>query len=143
MPFGSCPSYPQLAQENAALRDSGSTLRQVPDPDEVVRHKLRYCGARTGTDRRAGIDDAGVLDRFHEVAIHDAWVPYDRSAPYDTYRDARHQLCTVHALARRLLDRQDDKISGCLRTLAGANFSTRSLRRSQMQTRTARIVSCR
>jgi hypothetical protein len=30
--------------------------------------------------------------RFHGVAVHDAW------APYDTYVEARHQLCCGHAL---------------------------------------------
>jgi hypothetical protein len=30
--------------------------------------------------------------RFHGVAVHDAW------APYDTYVEARHQLCCAHAL---------------------------------------------
>jgi Transposase IS66 family len=38
-----------------------------------------------------GIDDVGVLTRFRGVAVHDAW------APYDTYTDARHQLCCAHA----------------------------------------------
>jgi len=33
-----------------------------------------------------------VLGRFRGVAVHDAW------APYDTYADARHQLCCAHAL---------------------------------------------
>ena len=34
----------------------------------------------------------GVLGRFHGVAVHDAW------APYDTYLDPAHQLCCAHVL---------------------------------------------
>ena len=135
--------------------------------------------ASTGTfsllhvHRRRGREamlDAGVLDRFAGIAVHDAW------APYDTFTDAHHVLCGAHllrelqavidnapqapwcwaqqvtdkhrALARRIRDRLPaylafasdpaipfdnnaaereirmakirQKISGCLRTLAGA-----------------------
>ena len=41
---------------------------------------------------RKGMDDAGVLDRFRGVAVHDAW------APYDSYLDVEHQLCCAHVL---------------------------------------------
>jgi transposase len=44
------------------------------------------------TRGRAGLDAAGVLGRFHGIAVHDAW------APYDTYLDITHQLCCAHAL---------------------------------------------
>jgi len=37
-------------------------------------------------------NDAGVLGRFHGVAVHDAW------APYDSYLNVAHQLCCAHAL---------------------------------------------
>jgi Transposase and inactivated derivatives len=39
-----------------------------------------------------GMKAAGVLPRFHGVAVHDAW------APYDTYSDAEHALCNAHLL---------------------------------------------
>lgn len=45
---------------------------------------------------QAGIDHAGVLGRFRGVAEHDAW------APYDTYFDAEHQLCSAHALREKV-----------------------------------------
>lgn len=41
---------------------------------------------------RKGMDDAGVLDRFRGVAVHDAW------APYDSYLEVEHQLCCAHVL---------------------------------------------
>jgi transposase len=53
------------------------------------KYTLITCHPKRG---RAGINDAGVLGRFRGVAVHDAW------APYDTYLDARHQLCCAHAL---------------------------------------------
>jgi hypothetical protein len=53
------------------------------------KYTLITCHTKRG---RKGIDDAGVLDRFHGVAVHDAW------APYDTYLDVEHQLCCAHAL---------------------------------------------
>ena len=53
------------------------------------KYTLITCHSKRG---REGIDDAGVLDRFRGVAVHDAW------APYDTYVDAEHQLCCAHAL---------------------------------------------
>ncbi|MGH3779961.1 MAG: IS66 family transposase [Pseudonocardiaceae bacterium] len=53
------------------------------------KYTLITCHAKRG---RKGIDDAGVLGRFHGVAVHDAW------APYDTYLDVEHQLCCAHAL---------------------------------------------
>jgi hypothetical protein len=53
------------------------------------RYTLITCHAKRG---RAGIDHAGILGRFTGVAVHDAW------APYDTYADAKHQLCCAHAL---------------------------------------------
>ncbi|MGI9004102.1 MAG: IS66 family transposase, partial [Pseudonocardia sp.] len=52
-------------------------------------YTLITCHAKRG---RKGIDNAGVLGRFHGVAVHDAW------APYDTYLDVEHQLCCAHAL---------------------------------------------
>jgi transposase len=50
---------------------------------------LITCHAKRGRD---GIDDAGVLSRFGGVAVHDAW------APYDTYPEVSHQLCSAHVL---------------------------------------------
>jgi transposase len=45
---------------------------------------------------RQAMEEMGILSSFAEVAVHDAW------APYDTYRAADHQLCCAHAL-RELL----------------------------------------
>ncbi|WP_405084968.1 IS66 family transposase [Microbispora sp. NBC_01389] len=45
--------------------------------------------------RKRGVeamDAAGVLPIFTGVAVHDAW------APYDTYTDATHALCSAHLL---------------------------------------------
>jgi transposase len=53
------------------------------------KYTLLTCHPKRGTK---GIDDAGVLRRFHGIAVHDAW------APYDTYTDPDHQLCCAHAL---------------------------------------------
>jgi transposase len=53
------------------------------------KYTLITCHPKRGTK---GIDDAGVLDRFRGVAVHDAW------APYDTYAGVGHQLCCAHAL---------------------------------------------
>jgi transposase len=53
------------------------------------KYTLITCHPKRGVK---GIDDAGVLARFHGVAVHDAW------APYDTYTDVEHQLCCAHAL---------------------------------------------
>jgi transposase len=53
------------------------------------RYTLITCHRGRGQD---GMDHAGVLTRFHGVAVHDAW------APYDTYVNADHQLCCAHAL---------------------------------------------
>jgi transposase len=52
------------------------------------KYTLITCHPKRG---REGIDAAGALRRFHGVAVHDAW------APYDTYVDAQHQLCYAHA----------------------------------------------
>lgn len=41
---------------------------------------------------REGIEDAGVLNRFRCVTVHDA------GAPYDAYVDADHQLYCAHVL---------------------------------------------
>jgi transposase len=53
------------------------------------KYTLITCHPKRG---RKGIDDAGVLGRFHGLAVHDAW------APYDTYPGVEHQLCCAHAL---------------------------------------------
>ena len=53
------------------------------------KYTLITCHPKRG---RKGIDDAGILTRFHGVAVHDAW------APYDSYVDVEHQLCCAHAL---------------------------------------------
>lgn len=53
------------------------------------KYTLITCHPKRG---RTGIDAAGVLPRFHGVAVHDAW------APYDSYLDVAHQLCCAHAL---------------------------------------------
>jgi transposase len=53
------------------------------------KYTLITCHPKRGKE---GIDDMGVLGRFHGVAVHDAW------APYDTYLDPAHQLCCAHAL---------------------------------------------
>lgn len=39
-----------------------------------------------------GMDAAGVLPTFTEIAVHDAW------APYDTCTAATHALCGAHVL---------------------------------------------
>jgi transposase len=52
------------------------------------KYTLITCHPQRGT---TGIDDAGVLQRFRGVAVHDAW------APYDSYVDVDHQLCCAHA----------------------------------------------
>jgi transposase len=44
---------------------------------------------RRGT---GGIDAADILPGFTGVAMHDAW------APYDTYTEATHALCSAHVL---------------------------------------------
>ncbi|MCZ0975842.1 IS66 family transposase [Streptomyces albulus] len=44
---------------------------------------------RRGTE---ATDAAGILPAFRGVAMHDAW------APYDTYTQATHALCSAHAL---------------------------------------------
>lgn len=41
---------------------------------------------------REATDASGILPAFRGVAMHDAW------APYDTYADATHALCSAHAL---------------------------------------------
>jgi hypothetical protein len=53
------------------------------------KYTLITCHPKRG---RTGIDNAGVLNRFRGIAVHDAW------APYDTYLDVEHQLCCAHAL---------------------------------------------
>src|SRR6195256_4272874 len=53
------------------------------------KYTLITCHPKRG---RKGMDDAGVLDRFRGVAVHDAW------APYDSYLDVEHQLCCAHVL---------------------------------------------
>ncbi|HET9655173.1 MAG TPA: IS66 family transposase [Kineosporiaceae bacterium] len=53
------------------------------------KYTLITCHPKRGVK---GIDAAGVLGRFHGVAVHDAW------APYDTYAEPEHQLCCAHAL---------------------------------------------
>ena len=53
------------------------------------KYTLITCHAKRG---KGGINDMGVLGRFHGVAVHDAW------APYDTYLDPAHQLCCAHVL---------------------------------------------
>ncbi|MEY9988736.1 transposase [Streptomyces sp. V4I8] len=41
---------------------------------------------------REGIDAAGILPGFTGIAMHDAW------APYDSYPQAEHALCSAHVL---------------------------------------------
>jgi transposase len=53
------------------------------------KYTLITCHPKRG---KAGMDAAGILDRFRGVAVHDAW------APYDTYLNITHQLCCAHAL---------------------------------------------
>lgn len=53
------------------------------------RYTLIGCHPKRG---RAGIDELGVLPGFTGVAVHDAW------APYDSYPNAQHQLCSAHLL---------------------------------------------
>jgi transposase len=53
------------------------------------KYTLITCHPKRG---RKGMDDAGVLDQFRGVAVHDAW------APYDSYLDVEHQLCCAHVL---------------------------------------------
>ncbi|MEU5943365.1 transposase [Micromonospora sp. NPDC047548] len=57
------------------------------------------------------MDAIGILPRFRGVAVHDAW------APYDTYTDAVHALCSAHAL--RELIYVTDTATGLVADLAG------------------------
>lgn len=41
---------------------------------------------------REAIDAFGILPGYTGIAVHDAW------APYDSYQDARHVLCSAHLL---------------------------------------------
>jgi hypothetical protein len=41
---------------------------------------------------RQAIEAMGILPSFADIAVHDAW------APYDSYINASHQLCCAHAL---------------------------------------------
>ena len=45
--------------------------------------------------------DAGVLEPFRGVAVHDGW------APYRTFKDALHALCNAHHL-RELIAAEED-----------------------------------
>jgi len=75
------------------------------------RYTLITCHRGRGQD---GIDDAGVLARFHGVAVHDAW------APYDTYVNADHQLCCAHVLRelQAVSDAADPNADWCWATQA-------------------------
>lgn len=75
------------------------------------KYTLITCHPKRGTE---GIDDAGVLDRFRGVAVHDAW------APYDTYADVEHQLCCAHALRelQAVADTADPEADWCWATQA-------------------------
>lgn len=83
------------------------------------RYTLITCHRGRGQD---GMDHAGVLTRFHGVAVHDAW------APYDTYVNADHQLCCAHALRElqavtdsttdSATDTADPKVEWCWATQA-------------------------
>jgi transposase len=87
----------QIADRLAAAEVAGfdeTGLRVAGSPHWVHcartdKYTLITCNPKRGVK---GIDDAGVLTRFHGVAVHDAW------APYDTYLDVEHQLCCAHAL---------------------------------------------
>ena len=81
------------------------TAAEVAHFDETglrVEGKLRWVhSASTGKyslitvhDRRGreAMNAAGVLENFTGVAVHDAW------APYDTYPQLTHALCSAHAL---------------------------------------------
>jgi transposase len=76
------------------------------------KYTLITCHRGRGQD---GIDNAGVLTRFHGVAVHDAW------APYDTYSDAEHQLCCAHALRELagVSDAAPEDADWCWATQAG------------------------
>ena len=75
------------------------------------RYTLITCHRGRGQD---GMDHAGVLTRFHGVAVHDAW------APYDTYINADHQLCCAHALRelQAVTDAADPEADWCWATQA-------------------------
>jgi transposase len=75
------------------------------------RYTLITCHRGRGQD---GMDHAGVLTRFHGVAVHDAW------APYDTYVNADHQLCCAHALRelQAVTDAADPDADWCWATQA-------------------------
>jgi transposase len=54
--------------------------------------------------RKRGVEamrDAGVLEPFRGVAVHDGW------APYRTFKDALHALCNAHHL-RELIAAEED-----------------------------------
>jgi hypothetical protein len=52
------------------------------------KYTLITCHPKRG---RASIGDADVLTRFHGIAVHNAW------APYDTHLAPAHRLCCAHA----------------------------------------------
>jgi transposase len=81
------------------------------------KYTLLTCHPKRG---REGIDDAGVLGRFHGVAVHDAW------APYDTYLDADHQLCCAHALRElaSVIDTTPSDAAWCWATQAADALTT-------------------
>lgn len=89
---------------------------QVAHFDETslrVDRRLRWVhSASTGKyvlitvhDKRGieAMDAAGVLPRFHGIAVHDGW------APYDTYEQATHARCNAHVLRelQAVLDHHD------------------------------------
>ncbi|MGH3449601.1 MAG: IS66 family transposase [Haloechinothrix sp.] len=66
-------------KEQAGIRDAPGALR----PHRQIHPDHLPPQARPQGHRRG---------RFHGIAVHDAW------APYDTYTDVEHQLCCAHAL---------------------------------------------
>jgi transposase len=81
------------------------------------KYTLLTCHPRRGT---AGIDHLGVLGRFHGIAVHDAW------APYDTYTDPDHQLCCAHVQRelQAVADRAPAEDSWCWATQVANTLAT-------------------
>jgi transposase len=83
-------------------RIAGAQVAHFDETGLRVEGKLRWVhSASTGKyslitvhDRRGreAMNAAGVLPEFTGIAVHDAW------APYDTYPQLTHALCSAHAL---------------------------------------------
>jgi hypothetical protein len=84
---GRIAAAPVAHFDETGMRTAGrlAWLHSASTPTDV----LLAVHPKRGT---AAMDTIGVLPRFHGIAVHDAW------APYDTYTQAAHALCNAHAL---------------------------------------------